>query len=69
MVKENILALLYIVDIHQTAFTNKKGIWTVETANENIHIAMQEVDIGLEALQNVLPDLHFIKSQCFQLQG
>jgi len=60
-VKENILASQYAVDIHWTAFMDEKGIWTVETTKENIHNAMHEVDIGLEALQNVLTGLAFYK--------
>jgi len=40
---------------------DEKGIWTVETTKENIHNAMHEVDIGLEALQNVLTGLAFYK--------
>eukprot|EP00957_Ditylum_brightwellii_P004889 372477-Ditylum_brightwellii.AAC.2 len=41
----------YVMDIHCTAFTDEKGIWTVETTEENIYKAMQDVDSGLEVLQ------------------
>eukprot|EP00957_Ditylum_brightwellii_P006862 519424-Ditylum_brightwellii.AAC.1 len=67
--KENTLATPYVMDINHTAFTDEKGIWTVETTKENVHKAMQDVDNDLEVLQPVFPDLHFTKIWCSQFQG
>eukprot|EP00957_Ditylum_brightwellii_P160301 12202806-Ditylum_brightwellii.AAC.1 len=66
MVKENIISSPYVVDIHCTTMADEKGIWTIETTKEKLQKAMGEVDDGLDTLQNVIPDIHFIRLQHFQ---
>eukprot|EP00957_Ditylum_brightwellii_P179853 13701054-Ditylum_brightwellii.AAC.1 len=55
LVKENILASPFIIDLHQTKFTNNKCIWTIETTKEDLHQAIKDVETSLEVLTKALP--------------
>eukprot|EP00957_Ditylum_brightwellii_P138829 10582333-Ditylum_brightwellii.AAC.2 len=45
----------FIVDIHQTKFTETKGIWMIETTKEVLHKASQDVEVSLALLSEILP--------------
>eukprot|EP00957_Ditylum_brightwellii_P121199 9243192-Ditylum_brightwellii.AAC.1 len=45
--------------------TDEKGIWIIEATKEKLQKAIEEVDNGLDALQNDLPDTCFTKNPAF----
>eukprot|EP00957_Ditylum_brightwellii_P100516 7662734-Ditylum_brightwellii.AAC.1 len=49
----------FIVDMHPTAYTDSKGIWTVESTAEDLHIVLQKVETSLSILPSVVPDEYF----------
>eukprot|EP00957_Ditylum_brightwellii_P170962 13013153-Ditylum_brightwellii.AAC.1 len=54
-VKDNILMSQFIVDLHETAITINKGIWTIESTGEDLHKALDDVETSLL----VLPENRF----------
>eukprot|EP00957_Ditylum_brightwellii_P067688 5137800-Ditylum_brightwellii.AAC.1 len=50
---DNILLLLFIVDMHPTVYTESKGIWTIESTVEDMHRALQDVNTLLKVLLTV----------------
>eukprot|EP00957_Ditylum_brightwellii_P102527 7813799-Ditylum_brightwellii.AAC.1 len=58
-VKDNILTSPYIVDIHETTYTETKGIWTIKTIVEDPHKALADVELSLEVIPEVLSEEHF----------
>eukprot|EP00957_Ditylum_brightwellii_P124291 9474260-Ditylum_brightwellii.AAC.1 len=55
LTKENILMSPFIVDIHQTKFTEAKGIWMIEATKEVLHKGSQNVEMLLALLPVMLP--------------
>eukprot|EP00957_Ditylum_brightwellii_P019595 1478240-Ditylum_brightwellii.AAC.1 len=64
-VHKNTLESPYAVDMHKTTYTDKKGIWKLETTKGTLHKAMSEINKILESLQDILSDEHFAKKQPF----
>eukprot|EP00957_Ditylum_brightwellii_P133679 10192002-Ditylum_brightwellii.AAC.1 len=55
LVQENILASPFMIDLHQTKFTNNKGIWTIKRTKEDLHQVIKDIETSLEVLVDVLP--------------
>eukprot|EP00957_Ditylum_brightwellii_P039644 2999064-Ditylum_brightwellii.AAC.1 len=54
LVKENILASPFIIDLHQTKFTNNKDIWTIKTTKVDLHQVIKDMETSLEVLVDAL---------------
>eukprot|EP00957_Ditylum_brightwellii_P169324 12887092-Ditylum_brightwellii.AAC.1 len=52
-VKDNILTSPYIVDIHETTYTETKGIWTKELTVKDLHKVLADVETSLKVLPEV----------------
>eukprot|EP00957_Ditylum_brightwellii_P114592 8737880-Ditylum_brightwellii.AAC.1 len=59
MVKDNMLMLLYIVNMHPSIYTATKGIWTIGTTQKNLHKAIEDVEMAIQALPSAVPDKYF----------
>eukprot|EP00957_Ditylum_brightwellii_P161688 12310145-Ditylum_brightwellii.AAC.1 len=64
-VKENMLMLWYIVDIHHLIHTESKGIWTIETTQKNLHKVIKDVELAIQALPAAIPKEYFEKFNAF----
>eukprot|EP00957_Ditylum_brightwellii_P209697 15362823-Ditylum_brightwellii.AAC.1 len=53
-VKESTLMSPFIVDIHQTKFTDTKGIWMIKITKEDLHKAIQDIEMLLALLPEIL---------------
>eukprot|EP00957_Ditylum_brightwellii_P160266 12201132-Ditylum_brightwellii.AAC.1 len=66
-VKENMLMLPYIVNMHPLIYTASKGIWTIETTQKNLHKAIKDVELAIQALPSAIPDEYFEKFGAFPM--
>eukprot|EP00957_Ditylum_brightwellii_P048332 3668086-Ditylum_brightwellii.AAC.1 len=64
-VKENTLVSPFIIDLHQTTFTNKKFIWIIKMTKEDLHQAIKEIETSLKALVGVFPKEMFNKIDAY----
>eukprot|EP00957_Ditylum_brightwellii_P111994 8540709-Ditylum_brightwellii.AAC.1 len=58
-VKESMLTLLHIVEMHPSIYTASKGIWTIETTQENLHKAIKDIKLAIQALPAAVPENYF----------
>eukprot|EP00957_Ditylum_brightwellii_P032337 2449517-Ditylum_brightwellii.AAC.1 len=58
-VKDNILTPPYIDNIHETTYTETKGIWMIELIVEDLCKALVDVETSLNVLPEVLSKDHF----------
>eukprot|EP00957_Ditylum_brightwellii_P018031 1358903-Ditylum_brightwellii.AAC.1 len=49
-VKDNIHTSPYIINIHETTYTETKGIWTIEMMVEDLHKVLKDVETSLEVI-------------------
>eukprot|EP00957_Ditylum_brightwellii_P191761 14598304-Ditylum_brightwellii.AAC.1 len=66
-VKENMLMSPYIVDMHPSICAASKGIWTIKTTQKNLHKAIEDVELAIQALPSAVPDEYFEKFDAFPL--
>eukprot|EP00957_Ditylum_brightwellii_P120745 9210321-Ditylum_brightwellii.AAC.1 len=64
-VKENMLMLPYIVDMHPSIYTVSKGIWTIKTTQKNLHKAIEDAELAIEVLPDAVPEEYFEKFVAF----
>eukprot|EP00957_Ditylum_brightwellii_P001216 95384-Ditylum_brightwellii.AAC.1 len=43
----------YIIDIHETAYIESKGIWTIESTVKDLYKALADVETSLKVLPEV----------------
>eukprot|EP00957_Ditylum_brightwellii_P162992 12411180-Ditylum_brightwellii.AAC.1 len=67
MVKENMLMSLYIVNMHPSIYIVSKRIWTIETTQKNLHKAIEDVELAIQALPIAVPDEYFEKFDAFPM--
>eukprot|EP00957_Ditylum_brightwellii_P134819 10279035-Ditylum_brightwellii.AAC.1 len=66
-VKDNMLMLPYIVNIHSSIYTATKGIWTIEMTQKNLHKAIEDVELASQALPSAVPNKYFEKFNAFPM--
>eukprot|EP00957_Ditylum_brightwellii_P005779 440451-Ditylum_brightwellii.AAC.1 len=55
----------HIIEMHPAIHTVSKGIWTIETTQQNLHKAIEDIEIAIQALPDVVPVEYFEKFDAF----
>eukprot|EP00957_Ditylum_brightwellii_P150590 11466796-Ditylum_brightwellii.AAC.1 len=64
-VQDNVLPSPFIVDMHLIVYTDSKGIWTIESTEEDLYKALQDVETSLSVLPSMVPEEYFAKYSAF----
>eukprot|EP00957_Ditylum_brightwellii_P092916 7074873-Ditylum_brightwellii.AAC.1 len=67
MVKDNMLMSPYIANMNPSIDTATKGIWTIEMTQKNLHKAIKDVELAIQALPSAVPDKCFRKPDAFPM--
>eukprot|EP00957_Ditylum_brightwellii_P137946 10517216-Ditylum_brightwellii.AAC.1 len=55
----------HIMEMHPFIHTVSKGIWTIETTQQNLHKAIEDIKLAIQVLPDAVPEEYFEKLDAF----